>query len=259
MKRPRRSLGRLPARVFIREGDAAVSKPSNSIVALDKFILSTRDSGYKSTSSAIAELIDNALQSGARNIRISINASDAMSGTDTRIQIADDGTGMDKPTLVQAMRFGGSGRYNDRSGLGRFGMGLPNASLAQARRVSVYTWQSTASVLTTYLDVDEIAAGGIESIPEPERFKHVEDIDRIDTRHGTTVVWENCDRLDSKRPSALARKLAASLGRIFRYFLVRGVVIEINGVPVRASSKPRGRVRFTPTRSATTVQSARWR
>lgn len=210
-----------------------MSKPSNSIVALDKFILSTRDSGYKSTSSAVAELIDNALQAEAQTIRISIEASDAMSGSDVRIQIADDGVGMDRYTLVQAMRFGGSGRYNDRSGLGRFGMGLPNASLGQARRVSVYTWQSTASVLTTYLDVDEIAAGGVESIPEPERHKVAADIDRVDTRHGTTVVWERCDRLDNKRPSTLARKLGTTLGRTFRYFLFKGVSIEINGTPVK--------------------------
>jgi Histidine kinase-, DNA gyrase B-, and HSP90-like ATPase len=131
------------------------------------------------------------------------------------------------------MRFGGSGRYNDRSGLGRFGMGLPNASLGQARRVSVYTWQSTASVLTTYLDVDEISAGGVESIPEPERHKVVADIDRIDARHGTTVVWERCDRLDNRRPSTLVRKLGTALGRIFRHFLFKGISIEINGTPVK--------------------------
>ena len=210
-----------------------MSKPTNSIVALDKFILSTRDSGYKSTSSAVAELIDNALQAGAKNIRISIEALDAMSGSDTRIQIADDGIGMDRYTLIQAMRFGGSGRYNDRAGLGRFGMGLPNASLGQARRVSVYTWQSAASVLTTYLDVDEIAAGGVESIPEPVRHKVVDIIDRIDTRSGTTVIWERCDRLDTRRPSTLARKLGTALGRTFRYFIFSGVSIEINGTLVK--------------------------
>lgn len=210
-----------------------MSKPSNSIVALDTFILSTRDSGYKSTSSAVAELIDNALQAEAHNIRITIQASDAMSGSDVRIQIADDGVGMDRQTLIQAMRFGGSGRYNDRSGLGRFGMGLPNASLSQARRVTVYTWQSTASVLTTFLDVDEIAAGGVESIPEPVRHKSVVDVDRLDARNGTTVVWERCDRLDNRRPSTLARKLSIALGRIFRHFIFKGVSIEINGTPIK--------------------------
>jgi anti-sigma regulatory factor (Ser/Thr protein kinase) len=206
-----------------------VSKPSNSIVALDKFILSTRDSGYKSTASAVAELVDNALQASARTVRISIEATDAVSGSDVRIQIADDGVGMDRSTLIQAMRFGGSGRYNDRSGLGRFGMGLPNASLGQARRVSVYTWQSAASVLTTYLDVDEISTGTVETVPEPVRHKSVDDVDRIDARHGTTVVWERCDRLDNRRPSALVKRLSISLGRIFRHFLLADVRIEING------------------------------
>jgi hypothetical protein len=210
-----------------------VSKPSRSIVALDKFILSTRDSGYKSTSSAVAELVDNALQAQARTVRISIEAADAMRGSDTRIQIADDGVGMDRPTLIQAMRFGGSGRYNDRSGLGRFGMGLPNASLGQARRVTVYTWQSAASVLTTYLDVDEIATGGVESVPEPARLKSVARVDRIDPRHGTAVVWERCDRLENRRPSTLAKRLSAALGRMFRYFLLQGVRIEINGIVIK--------------------------
>lgn len=211
-----------------------MNKPSSSIVALDKFILSTRDSGYKSTSSAVAELVDNALQAGARTVRISVEATDGMSGSDTRIQIADDGVGMDRETLVQAMRFGGSGRYNDRSGLGRFGMGLPNASLGQARRVSVYTWQSGASILTTYLDVDEIAEGKVEKVPAPVRLKSIVGIDRVDPTRGTTVVWERCDRLDNRRPSTIVKRLGGALGRVFRYFLLQGVRIEINGDLVKA-------------------------
>lgn len=211
-----------------------MSNASSSIVALDKFILSTRDSGYKSTASAVAELVDNAIQADAAKIRITIEARNNDDSPSIRVQVADDGTGMDRSTLVQAMRFGGSGRYNDRSGLGRFGMGLPNASLGQARRVSVYTWQSGASVLMTYLDIDEIAVGKMESIPDPVRQKSAPDIDRVDVSHGTTIVWDQCDRLDKKRPSTLARKLAQSLGRTFRNFLLNGVSIEINGAAVQA-------------------------
>jgi hypothetical protein len=37
-----------------------------SIVALDTFIQATRDSGYKGTGSAVAELVDNSLQAGNR-------------------------------------------------------------------------------------------------------------------------------------------------------------------------------------------------
>ncbi len=206
-----------------------MKSPSNSIVALDKFILSTRDSGYKSTASAIAELVDNALQAKATTVRIVISADDARSGSDLKIQVADNGDGMSRQVLVQAMRFGGSSRFNDRSGLGRFGMGLPNASLAQARRVEVYTWQSQTSIISTYLDIDEIAKGEIDQIPEPSRHRSINYIERVDPQHGTTVVWVNCDRIDNRRPSALVRKLRVALSRIFRHFLFRGVNIEING------------------------------
>ena len=113
-----------------------------SIVALDRFIEATRDSGYKSTINAVAELVDNSLQAGAMAVAIAI----ASKSDDRRFPIAvgirDDGCGMDRATLRQALRFGGSSRFNDRRGLGRYGMGLPNASLSQARRVEVYTWQA---------------------------------------------------------------------------------------------------------------------
>src|SRR5438046_1703608 len=115
----------------------------NSIIVLDKFIQATRDSGYKGTASAVSELVDNSIQALAKHVWISIGASgDAQ--YPIRIAVADDGVGMDKATLRQALRFGGSSRFNDRAGLGRYGMGLPNSSLSQARRVEVYTWQREA-------------------------------------------------------------------------------------------------------------------
>ena len=44
------------------------------------------------------------------------------------------------------------------SGMGKFGMGLPNASISQANRVEVYSWQN-GECFYTYLDVDEIKKG----------------------------------------------------------------------------------------------------
>lgn len=204
---------------------------SDSIVALDRFILSTRESGYKGTSSAISELVDNAVQAGADEVRITIS-----SGTDGRdgpiVTVLDNGVGMDRRTLVQALRFGGSSRYNDRHGLGRFGMGLPNASLGQARRVAVYTWQGPARI-ASYLDVDEVVAGRLVTVPAPTRFKFAElPCQPISTASGTYVVWSRCDRLDNKRPGTVARKLIRGLGRTFRYFLLSGLRITVNGESV---------------------------
>src|SRR5690349_17111663 len=112
-----------------------------SIIVLDKFIQATRDSGYKGTVSALSELIDNSLQAGAKHVWIKVVA-DAANGTNITISVLDDGSGMDKRTLRHALRFGGSSRFDDRSGLGRYGMGLPNSSLSQARRLDVWSWRN---------------------------------------------------------------------------------------------------------------------
>src|SRR5206468_1608182 len=104
----------------------------------------------------------------AKLVTINIATQDGPSDCPLRVSVLDDGCGMDKKTLRQALRFGGSSRFNDRSGLGRFGMGLPNSSLSQARRVEVYSWQRPDAVACTYLDVDEIASGAITEIPEPK-------------------------------------------------------------------------------------------
>jgi Histidine kinase-, DNA gyrase B-, and HSP90-like ATPase len=220
-----------------------------SIIALDKFIQATRDSGYKGTTSAMSELVDNSIQAGAKRIAITLTA-DGASERENAIQVAvvDNGCGMDPFTLRQALRFGGSTRFGDRSGLGRYGMGLPNASLSQARRVSVYTWQAAVTpakgkrspsrtglkpdrVFMSYLDVDEIVRGEMKEVPRPSLIK--EPPAACAGNSGTLVLWSLCDRLDNRRISTLARKLETELARRFRHFLWSGLRITINGDAIK--------------------------
>ncbi|MCI0752152.1 ATP-binding protein [Teichococcus vastitatis] len=202
-----------------------------SIVALDKFIRATRDSGYKSTSSAVAELIDNALQARASEIAVSVTVGEASGDHPLLLSVVDNGSGMDARTLRNALRFGGSSRFNNRSGLGRYGMGLPNSSLSQAQRVTVHTWRSQrGQVLTSYLDIDEIASGDLTEVPEPVVAARPTFINGHPS--GTAVTWSRCDRLDNRRISTLTRRLLPSLGRRFRYFLWNGLSLKINGEPV---------------------------
>ena len=196
-----------------------------SIVAVDRFIQATRDSGYKSTSSAVAELVDNAIQADATRIRITVcHATDGETGA-IELLVQDNGTGMDPFTLRTALRFGGTTRFNDRTGLGRYGMGLPNSSLSQARRVSVYTWRTPGEVYMSYLDVDEIAAADVTEVPTPCRVTPPTGANGC---RGTVVVWSRCDRLDNRRISTIARKLLNDLGRQFRYYLTDRVKMTVN-------------------------------
>ncbi len=202
-----------------------------SVIALDKFIQATRDSGYKGTTSAISELIDNAIQAGSTRISITVSKSEADSSYPITISVLDDGCGMDPETLRQALRFGGSSRFNDRSGLGRFGMGLPNSSLSQTRRVEVYSWQNPGSVFFSYLDVDEIAEGKMTNVPPPKRSSLPTLAQKVESSSGTLVLWSRCDRLDHRRVSTIVRKLEKFLGRACRYPLWDGLEILINEVP----------------------------
>ena len=201
------------------------------IVAMDKFVLATRDSGYRNTASAISELVDNALQAGSTEVVVTLTLDERDSMHPIVLRVLDNGSGMDARTLRTALRFGGSTRFNDRCGLGRYGMGLPNSSLSQAKKVVVHTWKGkTGRVLRSYLDIDEIASGDITEVPAPVRVSRPNFLTGQAT--GTAVTWTCCDRLDNRRITTMTRKLLNSLGRRFRYFLWNGVSIKVNGEPV---------------------------
>jgi hypothetical protein len=218
-----------------------VQRENCSIIALDKFIQATRDSGYKGTASAISELVDNSIQAGATRIAISVAANTDDEDTTIEVSVLDNGCGMDAATLRQALRFGGSTRFGDRRGLGRYGMGLPNASLSQARRVTVYTWQTSLRaragtqrgrhlsprVYSSHLDVDDIVRCEMVEVPEPQIVKAPPSA--CAGRSGTLVCWSRCDRLDNRRISTIVRKLEVELGRRFRHFIWKGLRITING------------------------------
>jgi hypothetical protein len=198
---------------------------------LQCFIEATRDSGYKGTSAAIAELVDNAFEAKAKLVTIDLTESSSAEGKAVSVSVIDDGTGMSPSVLQLAMQFGGSTRFQSRTGLGRYGMGLPNGSLSQARRVDVVSWEDQQNVWTTYLDVDEIASGRIESVPSPRRLaaKRMQP----NSPSGTVVHLTRCDRLDFKRVTKLETRLILDLGRLFRRFLLNGSTIRVNGKSVQ--------------------------
>src|SRR5260370_347874 len=213
-----------------------------SIVRQDQFINATRDSGYKGTASALSELIDNSIQAGATEVNIKLVAAEEEPTGPGRpriprvieVAIADNGRGMDSMLLRRALRFGDSDRFNDRSGLGRFGMGLPNASVSQCRRFEEDLWRKRQRPLWTYVDVQEVASGKLTEVPKPVEaplpaaYEGIVDVDR-----GTLVVWRGCDRIDHDgKLETLLRSLRPALGRIFRHFLIADFKITINGIAV---------------------------
>lgn len=196
------------------------------IVALRSFIEATRDTGYKCTGSAIAELVDNAFEADATEVDIYIEQIEEADGKQVTVRVADNGTGMKPEVLRLALQFGGSTRFGSREAVGRYGMGLPNGSLSQARRLDVFTWTRPHDVWTTYLDADEIASGDLQEVPLPHRLKRP----FLDAKgpSGTVVCLTRCDRLDYRRISTLEKKLTSALGQFFRKHLYEGKSIRLN-------------------------------
>lgn len=203
------------------------------VVALNRFIEATRDSGYKNTAAAVAELIDNSFEAEATEVDVSINELNTDGARELKLSVSDNGCGMAPSVLGLALQFGGSTRYNSRDGIGRYGMGLPNSSLSQARRVDVYSWMRKDVVWWSYLDVDEIASGSKQTLPQAARtrLKGLSELNK--SKSGTIVLWSKCDRLRHKKVKTIAVKLHNELGKTFRKQIQRGKVIRINDELVR--------------------------
>ncbi len=201
-----------------------------SIVDAANFLLATRDTGYRSSPQAVAEFIDNAIQAGALNIHVQVSQSSDRS-LPLELTITDDGRGMSAAELTKALTFGGSLRFADRAFLGRYGMGLPNGALSQARRVEVYSWQGR-DVLWTRLDIDELTTSGATELPPIEIAPDLPFTPM--TPSGTVVRLLRCDRLEYKRTGWLTRRLEDELGRIYRRFIDAGVTLVVNRQQVTA-------------------------
>ena len=205
------------------QDDASYIPPHLAIQAM-------RDSGYKNTAYALAELIDNSVQAEAKNCEIFCieevtQLAQRSRKRVTTIAVLDDGKGMDSTVLRKALQFGNGTRLNDRTGIGRFGMGLPNASISQAGRVEVWSWQNGPdNALYTLLDVEDIKAGRSKSVPQPKlRPVPLEWRDRAKSlsKTGTLVVWTclGTDRLTWKGAKATLKNTGRLLGRIHRRFV----------------------------------------
>jgi hypothetical protein len=88
-------------------------------------IESLRGVGY-STATALADLIDNSISAGARNVWLEFK----FEGPRSTIAILDDGSGMTPDELRRAMTLGGIGPLAPSApvDLGRFGLGLKTAN-----------------------------------------------------------------------------------------------------------------------------------
>lgn len=177
-------------------------KEVESIPKADQLMGSIRSIGY-TFESAVADVIDNSVSAKASHVSVLF----PMTPLETMaVAIVDNGLGMSKEQLFEAMRLGSCTVEGERAtdDLGRYGMGLKSASLSQCRVVTVVSIQN--NIRTAYkwdynhiqkkknwilLELDE---GEINKLPYIEYLQN----------QGTIVIWQDFDTLSK-----------SSAGRVF--------------------------------------------
>ncbi|QDT15737.1 ATP-binding protein [Alienimonas californiensis] len=241
--------------------DNFTTSETAELIKADTALRSLRDSGF-TLADAIGELVDNPLDSGAKNVRIGYRVEDRKVGRkkNTRrflsaLAVSDDGTGIPPNILPQTLTVGFSTRYGSRTTVGRYGVGFKLATISQCQRLEVYTrprylkavranrdageqWAHQEDnvdgrVFRSYLDLAEIADGTqcgyeVEEVDGfPEEFAHL----MPEGEFGTLVVWRKLDRLNDDKSfgSTVDEKLSGIeffLRRAYRRYLDGGLNIE---------------------------------
>lgn len=221
-----------------------VANTNEVIPSASRLVGSLRDLGYDFVQ-AVADVVDNSLAAQANKVNIDV----VFDGAASFVRVADNGCGMSRKELLEAMRFGSHREYSQQD-LGRFGLGLKTASLSQCRqlavasrndpnrrRISALAWDLDHLERTDEWQVLSLAGAAISDELAQPLAKH----------RGTVVLWRSLDRiLDYANPDGeparkrvlnMCRQLEAHLSMVFHRFLsgeARGkrLCLVLNGNPV---------------------------
>ena len=182
---------------------------------------------YDSLEKAASEIIDNSIDAEANQIIIFINSSfNQTKGKNTLSEIAflDNGEGMSPGRIQHIVGFGRSvGRGKNK--IGKFGIGLNQASLYACDSFTVYSWTSPNGVYKEEFDAEEIKIKKIEKADVPVKTElpdYVKNFALFNSKfkeHGSLVVWSKIKQKHMAKPVTISKRLQNELGRIFRNYL----------------------------------------
>lgn len=194
--------------------------------------------GY-TPASAICDIIDNSVSANAQNINIKIIQKDNSSNPNKKNNvhqylIIDDGDGMNKEKLENALDLGSSVSYYTEQTLSKFGLGLKSASFAQGLRLEIISGNGNGEINKEYVDLEEI----------DDNYFSVEcDVDEDDkvlinkyfvNQRGTIVRISKIYTNNHPSIKATISELKEKLGIIYYYFLKKGLRIFINDEEIEA-------------------------
>lgn len=172
---------------------------------------------------AVLDLVDNSVSAEATEIEISLDTRSETSASGRgrprvrleRIRILDNGCGMTRARLLNALSLGSDPSHYSPGTLSKFGLGMKSASGSLGQRLRVTTKAEGESAIVGILDHEQIAAAMkyVCQIGEPEQLPIRGDC-------GTEIV---IDRLHEDLPShsEIRSDLEKMLGLTYFFFLTK--------------------------------------
>ncbi len=203
------------------------------------FVGSMRNTHYRHTGTALDELLDNSIEAGATEIHIAFGYEGKSTSKLKSLAVIDNGHGMVPNMIRLAAAWGGTHRQDERTGFGRFGFGLPSASVNQALKFTIYSIVESGKWHAVSVDLEEIAEGkhtdqtGKVLVPEVEEVDPPEWVlDYITAnysdnplRHGTIVLWEKLDRITWSTTAGMTKNLLQHFGVTYRNYVQRVKIV----------------------------------
>jgi hypothetical protein len=198
----------------------------------DILLPSIRQSGY-TLETAVGDLVDNPLDASADIIVVALDQQE----NDWVLSVADNGTGMNLPTLDQMMRLGSRAAHDLTTDLGAFGLGSTTASLALGQRQHVITTYEPGRFASAATDLQEtIAAKAFVKHLSDARPFELELFNQAFQRWhldipttGTLVRVTKCDNIGRSYLKPAVDSVKKYIGQTYRYFLWAGKRIYVNG------------------------------
>lgn len=190
--------------------------------------------GY-TTSSAICDIIDNSIRAESENIELLIikdrkDFSDNKKNNVKEYIIVDDGNGMDRDGLLEALKLGSSDQEYEEHSLSKFGLGLKAAAFSQGDILEIISSNGsgfnkfhislTNIILTKKYAADEIPLNESDnSIIE----KHLKE------QKGTIIRISAIRKNNHPSVSNTLSELNTKIGVIYYHFISKNVKISIGG------------------------------
>lgn len=204
--------------------------------------------GYK-PQEALADIIDNSIAAKATQVNIT-NQKLYNSGHLTRTTIADNGIGMSREKLLEAMRFGSRAERN--SELSVYGLGLKSASLQISSRLTVVTRDSSGEESAASWDKTSQATDPWKLEVVRPRTHDLKALDVVaQGGSGTLVIWDEANlkpadptermtKIHERTSARIHKSISDHLGMVFHRFLegtakdANQLVIQYDGEILKA-------------------------